>query len=113
MLKESVLVKDYKMVEGIKKDMLAKVDPNMNVELFKILEEYGNIFLQKLPYEPLACYVVNHEIELVLRSTLPHKNPYKFSNAEMEELRTQMVHCLSRVGSTLAQADMERLLFLF
>ena len=38
MLKESALVKDTKMVEDTKRDMVAKADPNVNGEFSKILE---------------------------------------------------------------------------
>ena len=87
MLKESGPVKDTKTVEDIKKDMVKKADPKVKGELSKILEEYGDIFPEKLPYGPPPRRVFDHEIEVVPGSTPPHKSPYRLSNAEMEELR--------------------------
>ena len=88
MLKRSTPRKDIKAVEDTKKDMVAKVDPKVKGELSKILEEYGNIFLEKLPYGPPPWCVVDHEIEVVLGSTPLHKSPYRLSNAKIEELRS-------------------------
>ena len=51
-MKESGPLKDTKIVDDIKKDMVAKADPKVKGELFKILGEYKDIFLQKLPYGP-------------------------------------------------------------
>ena len=90
MLKESGPIKDTKTVEDMRKDMLKKADPKVKGELSKILEEYGDIFPEKLPYGPPPQCVIDHEIEVVLGSTPPHKSPYRLSNAEMEELRTQV-----------------------
>ena len=55
-----------------------------------MLEEYGDIFPKKLPYGPPPKRLIDHEIEVVLGSEPPHKNPYKLSNVEMEELWTQV-----------------------
>ena len=90
MLKESGPVKDTKTMGDIKKEMLKKEDPRVKGELSKILEEYRDIFPGKLPYGPPPWRVIDHEIEVVPGSTPPHKIPYRLSNAEMEELRTEV-----------------------
>ena len=68
MLKESGPIKDTKTVDDIKKDLVLKG------ELSKIVEEYGDIFPEKLPCGPPPKGVVDHEIEVVPGSTAPHKS---------------------------------------
>ena len=80
MLKKSCPAKDTKAVDNIKKGMVAKVDPKVKGELSQILEGYGDIFLEKLPYGPPPWRVVDHTINVVLESTPPHKSPYRLSN---------------------------------
>ena len=48
------------------------------------------MFPEKLPYGPPPSRMIDHEIEVVPGSEPPHKSPYRLSNAEMEELRTQV-----------------------
>ena len=84
MLKESGPVKDTM------KDMVEKADRVVRGELSKILEEYGDVFPEKLPYGPPPRRMIDHEIEVVPGSEPPHKSPYRLSNAEMEELKTQV-----------------------
>ena len=57
------------MIEDIKKNMVIKVDPKVKGELSRISEEYRDIFLEKLPYGPPPRCVVDHDIEVVTRST--------------------------------------------
>ena len=90
MWKESGPVKDTRKVEDIKKEMVKKADPKVKGELSNILEEYGDIFPEKLPYGPPPRRVIDHEIEVVPGSTSPHKSSDRLSNVEMEELRTQV-----------------------
>ena len=90
MLKESGPVKDTKTEEDIKKDMVKKADPNVRGELSKILEGYGDIFSEKLPYGSPPRRVIDHNIEVVPGSTPPHKSPYRIRNGAMEGLTTQM-----------------------
>ena len=90
MLKESSPMKGTKMVEDIKKDTVAKADPKVKGELSKILQEYGGIFLEKLPFGPPLWWVVDHEIKAVPRSTPLYKSLYRLNNVKMEESRMQV-----------------------
>ena len=74
MLKECCPLKDTNIVEGINKDMVVKVDSKMKGELSKILEEYGDIFPEKLLFGQPTWHVVDHDIEVVLNS-IPRTKP--------------------------------------
>ena len=56
-------------------------------KLFRVLEEYGDIFTEKPPYGPPPRRMINHEIEVVPGSEPLHQSPYRLSNAKMDELR--------------------------
>ena len=90
MLKESGPAKDTTTVKDTMKEMVEKADRAVRGELSGILEEYGDVFPEKLPYGPPPKRMIDHEIEVVPGSEPPHKSPYRLSNAEMEELRNQV-----------------------
>ena len=90
MLKESGPAKDKITVKETMKDMVEKADRAVRGELSKVLEEYGDVFPENLPYGPPPRRMLDHEIEVVPGAEPPHKSPYRLSNAEMEELRTQV-----------------------
>ena len=52
MLKESGPAKDTITVKDTMKDMVEKADRAVRGELSQILEEYGDVFPEKLPYGP-------------------------------------------------------------
>ena len=70
------------------KEMMEKAGRAVRRELSRVLEEYGDIFLEKSPYGPPPKRMIDHEIEVVPWCKPPHESPYRFSNVEMEELRT-------------------------
>ena len=74
MLKESGPTKDTTTVKDTMKDMVEKADRAVRGELSRVLEEYGDIFLEKLPYGPLPRRMIDHEIEVVSGSEPPHKS---------------------------------------
>ena len=90
MLKESGPTKDTVTVKDTMKHMVEKADRAVRGELSKLLEEYGDVFPEKLPYGPPPKRMLDHEIEVVPGAEPPHKSPYRLSNAEMEELRNQV-----------------------
>ena len=65
MLKESGPSKDTTTVKDTMKDMVEKADCAVGGELSKILEEYGDVFPEKLPYGPPPRRMIDHEIEVV------------------------------------------------
>ena len=77
-MKESGPIKETKTVQDIKKEIVEKVEPKVKGELSKILEEYGDIFPEKLPYGP-PLWHVDYKTEVVSGSTPPHKSPYRLS----------------------------------
>ena len=90
MLKEPSPTKDTSTVKDTVKEMVEKAGCAVRGELSRLLEEYGDIFLGKLPYGPPPRRMIDHEIEVVPGSEPPHKSPSRLSNAEMEELRAQI-----------------------
>ena len=43
---------------------MEKADHEVRGELSRVLEEYGNIFLEKLPYGPPPRRIIDHETEV-------------------------------------------------
>ena len=62
--------------------IVQQTDTAVQGELKGLLEEYKNIFLDKLPYGPPLKRVVDHEIETTAGETPPHKSPHRLSVAE-------------------------------
>ena len=83
------MTKDVPVVEVIKQK-IQEVDPVVRARLQGILEDYRDVFPDKLPYGPPPKRLVNHEIETVLREAPPHKSPYRLSSEEMEKLQRQV-----------------------
>ena len=52
MLKESRPTKDTTIVKEVMKDIVDKTTPVVGRESSKMLEQYGDIFPEKLPYRP-------------------------------------------------------------
>jgi hypothetical protein len=67
-----------------------EVDEDVRESLKKVLEDYEEIFPDKLPYGPPPKRVLDHEIETTPGATPPHKSPYRLSVAEQDELRRQI-----------------------
>ena len=57
------------------KELVKKADPVVREELPRILEEYGDIFLEILPYAPPPKKFIDPNIEAVPASEPPHKSP--------------------------------------
>ena len=71
-------------------EKIQQADPVVRARLQGILEEFRDVFPDKLPYGPPPKRHIDHEIDLVPGEAPPHKNPYRLSNSEMEELRRQV-----------------------
>ena len=69
---------------------VTEADPAVRERLQETLEEYRDIFPDKLPYGPPPKRVIDHEIETILGSAPPHKSPYKLSSAELDEMKRQI-----------------------
>ena len=78
------------LAKDVIKEHIQKADPVVRTSLEGILNDYCDIFLSKLPYEPPPRWQLNHEIETVPREAPPYKSPYKPSSTKMEELRWQV-----------------------
>ena len=65
-------------------------------ELKGILEEYKDVFPDKLPYGPPPKRIVDHEIETAPGEAPPHKSPYRLSVAELDELKRQINNLLDQ-----------------
>ena len=78
MLKESGPAKDNYHCKGYyRKAMVEKADRAVRGELSQILEEYGDVFPENLPYGPPPRRMIDHEIEVVPGAEPPHKSPYR------------------------------------
>ena len=73
MLKESGPAKDTGNVKDTMKEMVEKADRAVRGELSQILEEYGDVFPENLPYGPPPRRMIDHEIEVVPGAEPPHK----------------------------------------
>jgi hypothetical protein len=54
-----------------------------------LVEEFTDVFLGKLPDELPPLYEIQHQIDLVLGSSLPNRPHYYMSPREHEELKRQ------------------------
>ena len=62
-----------------------------DLEKSKLLQEFQDIFTDDIPNEmPPSQGQDDHSIELIPRSTPPTKPPYRFSQAQQEEIMWQV-----------------------
>ena len=85
--KETGPVKEDLPVIEVMKTKIAEVDSSVQQQLKATLEEFQDVFPDKLPYGPPPKRQINHEIDTVPGEAPPHKSPYKLSPAEMDELK--------------------------
>ena len=74
-------------VEEVIRTKVETADPAIREKLKETLEEYRDIFPDKLPYGRPPKRVIKHEIETTSGATPPHKSPYRLSGAELDEMR--------------------------
>ena len=61
------------------------------MERFKdLLEEFQDVFPNKLPYGQPPKRVINHEIDTTPGVLPPHKSLYRLSVAELDKLKRQI-----------------------
>ena len=85
--KETGPVKVDLPVTEVMKTKVSEVDPSVQQQLKATLEEFKDVFPDKLPYGPPPKRQIDHEIDTVPGKAPPHKSPYKLSPAEMDELK--------------------------
>ena len=83
------VVKEVSITDTIR-SKVAEADAAVREQLQATLEEYRDVFPDKLPYGPPPRRVVDHEIETTPGAAPPHKSPYRLSTAEQDELRRQI-----------------------
>ena len=96
LMKETGPVKTEVPIEEVIKKKVQEADPAVQEELKGILEEYKEVFLDKLPYGPPPKRIVDHEIDTAPGETPPHKSPYRLSVAELDELKRQINNLLDQ-----------------
>ena len=67
-----------------------EADPAIRDRLAETLEEYRDVFPDKLPYGPPPKRVIDHEIETIPGEAPPHRSPSRLSSAELDEMRRQI-----------------------
>ena len=72
------------------KKKVTEAEPAVQQQLRATLEEFQDVFPDKLPYGPPPKRQIDHEIDTVPGEAPPHKSPYKLSPAEMDELKRQI-----------------------
>ena len=87
MMKETGPVKTEIPIEEVIHAKVQEADAAVRDELKGILEEYKEVFLDKLPYGPPPKRIVDHEIEMAPGEAPPHKSPYRLSVAELDKLK--------------------------
>jgi hypothetical protein len=65
-------------------------------EAKKLIDEFGDVFLGELPKELPPLRDIQHQIDLVPRSSLPNRPHYRMSPREHKELRRQVEGLLSK-----------------
>ena len=88
--KETGPVKVDLPVTEVMKTKVAEAETAVQQQLKATLEEFQDVFPDKLPYGPPPKRQIDHEIETVPGEAPPHKSPYKLSPAEMDELKRQI-----------------------
>ncbi len=63
----------------------------------RILDEFSDVMLEKLPDELPPRRRVNHAIEVMLGMTPPAKAPYRMSCEELKELKVQLEESFAKV----------------
>ena len=81
LMKETGPVKEDVPIEEVIHKTVQEADADVREELKGILEEYKEVFPDKLPYGPPPKRVMDHEIETTPGATPPHKSPYRLSVA--------------------------------
>ena len=67
-----------------------EADPSVREQLRSTLEEFREVFPDRLPYGPPPKRIIDHEIDTTPGVTPPHKSPYRLSNAELDEMKRQI-----------------------
>ena len=96
LMKETGPVKEDVPIEEVIHKTVQEADADVREELKGILEEYKEVFPDKLPYGPPPKRVMDHEIETTPGATPPHKSPYRLSVAELDELKRQLNNLLDQ-----------------
>ena len=67
-----------------------QADASIREPLRRTLEEYKDVFPEKLPYGPPPKRTIEHDIDTVPGAAPPHKSPYRLSTAELDEMKCQI-----------------------
>ena len=94
--KETGPKKDFPSTEEIFQQVIAKAQEECQGELRNIIEEYKDVFPEKLPKGRPPRREIEHSIELETGTQPPNKPPYKLSPAENDELRAQIEELLQQ-----------------
>lgn len=86
MSKETDPVKDVVPIETVIHEKVEEADESIREQLQAVLDDFRDVFSDKLPYGPPPKKIVDHEIETLPGETPPHKSPYRLSIAELGEL---------------------------
>ena len=89
-LMEKGLVKEEMTKEDLIKKKVMEADEDIRKDLKNLLEEFQDVFLDKLPYGQPPKRVIDHEIDTTPGVLPPHKSPYRLSVAELDELKRQI-----------------------
>ena len=73
-----------------------KEEPKEEPEVEKILQEFKDVFPEELPMQLPPKRNIEHRIEVIPGNDPPHRAPYRLSQDELEELRTQLEGYLAK-----------------
>ena len=94
--KETGPKKEFPSAAEIREKVIASAKPEFQDQLRKIVEEYKDVFPEKLPKGRPPKRDIEHSIELEPGTEPPNKPPYKLSPAENDELRAQIEELLKQ-----------------
>ena len=89
-LMEKGPVKEEMTKEDLIKKKVMEADEDIRKDLKDLLEEFQDVFPDKLPYGQPPKRVIDHEIDTTPGVLPPHKSPYRLSVAELDELKRQI-----------------------
>ena len=89
-------------------EKIQQADPVVRARLQGILEEFRDVFPDKLPYGPPPKRHIDHEIDLVPGEAPPHKTVTGSATQKWRNSDARSRRCLSKGGSGQVQALMER-----
>ena len=90
LIKASGPKKEFLFVKEHEEEILKRVQPEFRGKLREIMDEYRNVFPQKLPKGRPPKREIEHSIEIDLEAQPPNRAPYRLDPTKQDELEAQI-----------------------